>query len=824
VTALRDFVYAARMLRRSPAFAGTSIATIALAIGAATSIFCVANAVLVRPLPYGEPGGLVFACADLKTRNLTDFLFSNADFFDLRSGATSALDGVAAVTTGRTPFPRDDGTPEQISYAMVTPDFFRLLGVSIAFGRDFVEADGAPQPPRTGAQGEPPPAPTLAILSHEFFQRRYGGNASALGTPMLGGKGPIIVGVLAPGFELFFPSRFKMERTPDAFFASRLPYDAARRINVSLRLIGRLKKGAALEQAQAAANSVAAHSREVEPIWRTSGYQIRLEPMHRYLVAEARPAILALTGAAVFLLLIACANVANLFLVRASLRGRELAVRMALGAGRWNLTWQMMAEALLLAMSGSVAGFALAWLGIRTLARIAPSNLPRLNTITADPMLFAFSIGAGLVAAALFGALPALRTSRPDFAQALRASGQPAGLARGAFFRGTVVMAEVALSFVLLVGSGLMFRSFLALIRINPGFEPRGILTVQMIGGRPARTPAERAAAMRERRGRLAAIPGVTSVTAASALPLADEFVANRWGREDALTDGSKYQSANLQVVLPGYFETMRIPLLAGRTFTEADNTPESTSVVIDQVLAEKAFPSESAVGKRILLKTYRKPNAEWVEVIGVVTHQRENSLTDPGREEVFVTNGFLAHELDTRWAIRTMGDPAKYAATVRAEMAKLDRGLLLTDVLPMQTYVTRSSSATRFSLLLIGAFAGFAVSLAAVGLYGVLSTVVRQRTAEIGVRVAVGASPAGIYRLLMGHGLRLTAGGLAVGLLAAIALTRVMTSMLVGVAPTDPVTFISMVVLFFLIAGAATWLPARRAAALDPSQALREG
>jgi putative ABC transport system permease protein len=494
-----------------------------------------------------------------------------------------------------------------------------------------------------------------------------------------------------------------------------------------------------------------------------------------------------------------------------------------MGAGRWRLVRQMLAEALLLAAFGSAIGWGLASLGIRALLQIAPANLPRLDSIATDPSVFAYSAMAGLAAAAMFGIAPALRASRPNVAEVLRAAGRTGGLTRGAVLRNAVVIAEVALSFVLLVGSGLMLRSFVALVRIDPGFQPEGVLAFQMMGGRPARTTPERAAAIRARWERLRAVPGVTSVTAASVLPLVDEFTANRWGKEDALGDASKYQAANLQAVLPGYFETMRNPVLAGRTFTEEDNTPETDSVVVDQVLAAKAFPYESAVGKRILLRTYRKPDPEWVRIVGVVAHQRENSLTDPGREEIFVTNGFFGYPLPQEWALRTKGDPAKYAGIVRSAMSKLDRALLLTEVLPMQTYVTRAGSGTRFSVVLITVFASIAALLAAVGLYGVLSTVVRQRTAEIGVRMAVGATPARVFRLVVGHGMRLTGGGIAAGLLAAFALTRLMTSMLVGVSAIDPETFAAMVVVCFLIAGLATCLPARRAAGLDPARALRE-
>jgi len=327
---------------------------------------------------------------------------------------------------------------------------------------------------------------------------------------------------------------------------------------------------------------------------------------------------------------------------------------------------------------------------------------------------------------------------------------------------------------------------------------------------------------MRQIQTRLRALPGVESATGSFPFPLAGGFSTIRWGKEEALADPGKYQAVDWQVVLPGYFDTLRTPLLAGRTFTEADNIPERNVVVMDQVFASKAFPNESAVGKRILIRL-RTPEPEWVEIIGVVAHQRQTSIADPGREQIYFTDGFLKYGSVAQWAIRTSSDPAKYAPLVRAEIARVDRHMLINDMLPMDTLVEKAQAGTRFSLVLIGIFATIAGLLAAVGLYGVLSTVVRQRTSEIGVRMALGAAPRSIFNLVVGHGLRLTALGIVAGIAAALGLTRAMTTMLIGVQPTDPPTFASTVVVFFLIAALACWFPAHRAARLDPTMALRE-
>jgi putative ABC transport system permease protein len=829
----KDFAYAWRTLKKSPVFALTAIITLALGIGASTAIFSVTNAVLLRPLPYRDSNRLVLACSDMTRRHVRNFPFSDLNFIDLRDGSKKYLEDVAALNTGRGVLPREDGTSEQVAFAVVTPNFFRLLGARILVGRDFTDSDGTPQPvqpaaaanaPQAAGAPAPPQVPTYAILSYGYWQRRYGGDASVVGRPLNAGRVNFqIVGVLAPGFELYFPPDLNILQSPDIWIADRLSLDPAQRLNVSLQVVGKLRQSATIQQAQSEVDAVAARDRQIAPIMATSGYAIRLEPMKADLVAQVRPAILALMGAVIFLLLISCSNVANLLLVRASLRERELALRTALGGNRWRLVRQMMAEALLLSAFGTAGGVALAWAGVQELLAIAPANLPRLEAITVDPAVVVFAALTGLVATMFFGIAPALRASRPDVMQVLRSSARTSGLSGGGLLRGAVVVAEVALCFVLLISSGLMIRSFVALQHIDPGFDAHGLLTFNVLGafqGRPK--PAQRAALMREIEGKLQELPGVQSVTAASPFPLADGFFPIRWGLEPALTDPSKFQAVDNQIVEPGYFKTMRTPLLQGRTFTEADNAADRNVAIVDQVLAAKAYPNESAVGKRILIRI-RTPQPEWVQIIGVVAHQRDVSLAEAGREQIYFTDGFLGYGVAQRWAIRTAGDPSSPAGPVRVALAQLDRRLLITEMAPMTDYVEKAQAGTRFSLLLIGVFAVVAALLAGVGLYGVLSTVVRQRTAEIGVRMALGAVPGSIFKLVVGEGLRLSAAGIVIGLVTALAATRVMASMLVNVTATDPATYAAMAVVFFSIAALASWLPARRAAALQPVIALRE-
>ena len=693
--ALRDFAVALRVLRKSPLFTLTAVITIALGLAASTAIFSVTHDVLLRPLPYKHSDRLVIAGAGLRQRHVRDLQFSNAEFIDLRDGTRNAFEDFAGVFTFRNVIPQQDGTPEEVSIAIATTNLFRVLGAGIAVGRDFTDDDGIPQPPApapeqagaspSAAQAAPPPMTLIAILSNEYFHRRYGGDASVLGHPIPTGAGQpsiVVVGVLAPGVRLYFPPDADEQAAPDIWIANRLAYDASKRNEFSIRPIGRLRPGVSLQQAQAAADIVAADARKNFLIERTAGYYIDLQPMRQHLVAEARPAILALMGSTVFLLLIASANVANLLLVRASLRERDLAVRSALGASRWQLVRPLLSEAFLLAIAGALLGLALAWASLHELRVLAPENLPRLETIHIDSVVLLFTTVATLAVTAIFGLLPAWRASQPGVTTLSRGSGRNASLFGASTLRNVVVMVEVALSFVLLVGSGLMFRSFLELQRIDPGFDARGLLTFRIAGPSVRRQPPEkRAAVAREIHDRLSAIPGVESVTGSSPFPLAGGYSPIRWGTGEALADPGKFQATDPQIVLPGYFETMRVLLLEGRTFTDADNLPGRNVVMVDDLLAKKADPGQSAVGKRILTRI-RTPEAEWVEIIGVVKHQHESSLSVPGREQIYFADAFLGSGAIDTWAIRTRSsDPQQYAGAVRAAIKTVDPNFLVTEV-----------------------------------------------------------------------------------------------------------------------------------------------
>ena len=826
---VRDITFAFRSLKRQPAFAITAVLTIALGIGATSAIFSVVNAVLLRPLPYNDAARLGTIWSDLRARNVKDFPLPPGDYFDLRND-TTLFDGFAAITSFRPTIGGDgQGDAEQVNGGAVTTNFFTLLGHRIHAGRNFVEEDGVPQPdapqgealPAPGLQ-PPPPLPNIAIISYEFWQRRYGGNPSIVGKSIEFGNGRAdIVGVLAPNFEILFPPGTSVDPRPDILIASRANFETGSRNNVSLRVIARLKPGVSFEQAQSELDRLSGDLRSRFPIKQTSNMNLRIEPMHDDLVADVRPQLVALMGAVVFVLLIACANVANLLLVRASARERELAVRAAIGGNRWRIVRQLVAESLVLAAIGGGAGLLLAQFGIDALIQLSPEGLPRAGAVSLDGTVLFFTAVASFAAALIFGVLPAWKASRPDVMDVLRSSRGAIGSGATRWLRDGAVVAEVALAFVLLVGSGLMIRTFIALQNANPGFNPDNVLTF-LIQNNRAQGVEGRQAFQRTMRERLKSIPGVIDATSAGPIPLDGTNSLARFGPMEALTDPSKFQQAIAHFVQPGYFEFTQTPVVAGRTFTEGDNRPGVKVIVIDELMAAQLFPTGNAIGQRMLARV-TTPEPDTFEVIGVVKHQRHTTMMNDGEEGMFFTDGYSQFGAAFRWAVRTTGDPEAITGAVRAAMAQQDARLLMTEPRTWRSYFDEHIAPTRFALILIGVFAGVAAVLAMIGLYGVLATTVRQRTTEIGVRMAFGATQSRVLQLIIGQGLRLSIAGIILGIVAATVLTKVMASLLVGVSATDPLTFATMAVVFTIVATFAAWIPARRAAALNPNVALRD-
>ena len=828
---IKDITYSARTLRKTPGFTSVAAFTIALGIGACTAVFSVVNGVLLRPLPYADPERLVLIWSELRTRNVLDFPTPIPDLRDIRQTSTT-LEGAAGMfQPGRVAISGDDGEPEQVRTVGATANIFQVLGVRMALGRDFNEADGtplAPPPPPTagGTVQVVPPAPIAAILSHRLWQRRYGGDPGVIGKIIRFGNGRAeVVGVLPPDFDLLFPPRTGIEPNADIWTALRLNFDTAARNTGALRLIGRLKGGVTLTEAQADFDNISAALREAWPPKKNVNLRLRVVGMHDDIVSGVRRLVLALFGAVLFVLLIACANVANLLLVRSAERQREYVIRSAIGGGRGRLVRQMLIETIMLAGLGGVGGVALAYAGVDLLAAMAPPRLPRLADIRLDGAVLAFSVAATLLTALICGLVPALRASKQNAADIVRAS--TPGLRAGRRLRYAVVLAEVALSFALLVGSGLMIRSFLALQRVDPGYDPNQILTFFKPPARP--TPEARNTFMRQVEERLRALPGVVAVGAAGPFPLDGGGSNIPWATEEAgSADPSAFRQANFHIVTPGYFEMMRSRVLQGRTFTPADNTAGQTpKVVIDDMVAARAYPDGSAVGRWLLVRNLfgGGPNAPTnvrVEIIGVVAHHRHETMTEPGREGIFFVEAATGFGVP-RWGVRTSGDPEAQAHAVAAAVAEVDPLIPIAEVQPMQAFVDKANGPMRFAASLIAIFGVVAVVLAAIGLYGVLATAVRQRTAEIGIRMVCGAHPRGIFRLVLGEGLRLSVLGIILGLAIAFSLTGLIRSMLVATTPTDPVTFAAITLLFLVVVAVSAIAPALRASRVDPVVAIRQ-
>jgi predicted permease len=825
---IRDVLFALRSLRRQPAFAITAVLTIALGIGATSAIFSVVNAVLLRPLPYNDAARLGTVWNDMRNRNVVDFPIAPGDFFDLQTQLTQ-FDGLVGLNTFRPTIGGDgQGDSEQVVGAGATTNIFTLLGHRIHLGRNFVPEDGTPQqaPPQGDAVpapgAPPPPLPNMAILSYEFWQRRYGGDESIVGKSIEFGNGRAdIVGVLAPRFELLFPPGTNVDPRPDIIVANRVNYETGSRNNVFLRVIAKLKPGVTFDQAQSELDRLSADLRSRFPIKQTANSNLRIEPMHTDLVADVRPQLVALMGAVIFVLLIACANVANLLLVRASARERELAVRAAIGGNQWRIIRQLIAESVVLAAIGGAAGLLLAQFGIDALIQLSPEGLPRATAVSLDGTVLGFTALAAFAASLIFGVLPAWKASRPDVMEVLRSSGRLVGGSSGRWLRDGAVVAEVALAFVLLVGSGLMIRTFMALQNANPGFDPENVMTF-LIQNNRAQGAEARAAFQRTMLERLKAVPGVVDSTSAGPIPLDGGNSAARFGPLEAATDPAKFQQATTYFVQPNFFSFAKTPIIAGRAFTDADNRPEARVIIIDELIAAQLFPNGNAIGQRMLARVITN-EAEQYEVIGVVKHQRHTTMMNDGEEGMYFPDGYGGFGAAFRWAVRTSGDPNAITGALRGALAQHDPRLLLTEPRTWRSYFDEHVAPTRFALILIGVFAGVAAILAMIGLYGVLATTVRQRTTEIGVRMAFGATQGSILSLIIGQGLRLSIGGIVLGVIAAIALTRVMASLLVGVTATDPVTFVAMAIIFALVATFAAWIPARRAAALNPNVALRD-
>ena len=819
-TLLQDLRYAARSLRKSPGFTAVAVLTIGLGIGANTAIFSVLQAVLLRPLPYTESDKLVYVRGELRNRDVFNWPISQRILLDMRERST-LVESLAGIITGSNTLIGGEGDPVQVGFAAITPNLFSVLGVRPEIGRDFTAEDAAPLGDDTDPDTVPPAA---IILSHHLWENRFGSDPEVIGrSAQLGGGTVEIVGVMPQDFKLFLPPDSMFSHDIEVWLAQRFDLVNADRRQATFEVIGRLAGTTTVAQAQAEMDAVVAFIHEISESSRVAGYNLRVVPMQQDITAQVRPIVLALVGAVGFVLLIACANVSNLLVVRASARGGEIAVRSALGASRTRLMRQLLTESSALALLGAGVGLLLARVGIDGLMALGPPEFPRMETVSIDATALLFTLVVSLLAAVVFGTLPALQASRGTLAEILKDRGRSSALAgTGMIFRNGIVVVEVALSVVLLIGAGLMLRSFVQLQRADPGFDSENALTfeLQLMGSQYGRQ--RRITFVAELRERLAGLPGVEAVSAANALPLHGATALGRYGTEEALDDDALYGQADYRYVQLDYFATMGTRLFAGRVFNEADFAGEGASVVVvDKLVAERLWPGESAVGKTLIIRM--GPEPERMEVIGVVEHQRAESPAIDSKETVIFNARRVEDPNTLQWIVRTGIDAAGLAGPVRAEVAAMDKSLPVSNLRTMADAVDEAMAPTRFGLVAIAVFASLALALALVGLYSVLAFVVRQRTAEIGLRMAFGAQPRSILSLVVRQAMVPTVAGIAAGVLGAFWLTRFMSSLLVGVEPTDPATFVATSVVFVGVAILASLVPALRAMRVDPAEALRK-
>jgi putative ABC transport system permease protein len=797
-TLLKDFRFAARMLWKNRGVTAVAVVALALGVGANTAVFSVVNAALLKPLPYHEPGRLVRLSED--SERVPGMSVSYPNFLDWRAQAAS-FERMAATQPGSYNL-SGAGEPERLQGRNVSPEFFSVLGVEPALGRSFAEEENRPGAGR------------VAVISHGLWQRRFGSDPGILGRALtLNGEPYTVVGVTPKGFVYGVPT--------DVFVPIGSLVDemmSMRANHPGIYVVARLKPGVTPEGALGEMKTIASRLEAQYPD-SNAGNTVALKPLAEFFVGDVRPALLVLLGAVGLVLLIACANIANLLLARAAVRGREIAIRTALGASRLRVMRQLLVESLLLALVGGAAGLLLAVWGIDLLRPMAAENLPATAVVGLDANVLLFTLGVSLLTGLVFGLAPALKEG---------ARSQTGGASRRRV-RSALVVAEVALSLVLLAGAGLLLKSFARLRGAELGFEPAGLLTMQVSRAVPKGEPPARAVAYFDGlRERVSALPGVKAVAYAAGLPQLGATETTAWveGRPEP-PPGTKPQSV-LYITSPGYLDALGIRLVRGRFFDERDTLRAPRVAVVDEAFARAFFPGEEALGQR--LQGFEAENIPPAEIVGVVEHVNHYGLNaaEPVVPQLYypfkqTPEQYLGEVLSGVHVVaRAAGDPAALAPPVRRESRAVDPAQPLYRVRTMEDVVAESISTQRLSATLLAFFAAVALLLAGVGIYGVMSYAVTQRRHEIGVRMALGARPRDVLRLVVGQGMALTLVGLAVGLAGAFALTRVLSSLLYGVSATDPFVFLTVPFALAAVALAANLVPARRAMRVDPLVALR--
>jgi putative ABC transport system permease protein len=793
---LRDMRYAVRQLAKTPGFAIVAILTLGLGIGANSAIFSVVNTVLLRPLPYPEPERLVRVHEIVPHYGL--FAVAPATFLDWRQ-QNSVFEHIAAYSAGSVTLAGTEG-PERVPSAAVSWDLFPLLKVDPVLGRTFTEEEGQPVPQ------------TVAIVSYGAWQRRFGGDPSVLSKAVtLNGRPTTIVGVMPPGF--YYPSRTTEIWTPLAFNPAN-----ATRGGHFIGVVARLKPDVSLETANAEMKTISERLATQYPE-QSANESAQVVQLLENIVSGIRPALLTLLAAVGVVVLIACANVANLLLVRASVREKEIAIRAALGAGGWRLGLQMLAESVVLAMAGGALGLLLAYLAVPAIKTLSAGSIPRVADLSVDGAVLAFAGGVSLLTGLIFGLAPAWHAARATLGQVLKEGGRTSS-GGGRWVRNVLLVAEVGLSIVLLVGATLLLRSFAKLTGVDPGFHPERVFAFQVsLPNTAYPKPHNITEFYSTLLGKLDALPEVTSAGMVQTLPLRGDYVLAVVMQGRPAPPPNTEPSANFRAITPKYFETLGIPLLRGRLFNDHDTEKSRLVAIVDQAFVDKHFPGEDPIGRGIDIGNGSDGFCEIVGVVGNVHHEGLDATPNPTmyvpyKQDVFSSMWILA---------RTNGEPSQLAGSARQLVRAIDPALPAYGMGPLTEAVTESVAQRRFSMLLLTLFAGIALFLAAVGLYGVVAYAVTQRTQEIGVRMAIGARPADVLRMVVGDGLKLAAFGVVLGIGVALAMARVIESMLFEVTPFDAASYAAVATVLLAVAAFACYVPARRAMRVDPLIALRQ-
>jgi putative ABC transport system permease protein len=821
---IQDLRFALRSFALNPGFTAAALLSIAIGVGANSSIFSVASALLLRPLPYPDADRLAILWSRSPGLGIAEDWFSTAQYFDIKRGHQGFEE--VAIAIGGNYNLTGDGNPERIGTVRVSSNLLPMLGARPALGRLFTADDDVP-----GGAG-------VAVLNHGTWMRRYGGDPGVVGRSVtLNGQKFQIAGVLAPSFSLPREVLPTLGGAENAEILLHLPLaaDAATARNrEDYNVVAKLKRGVGFAEARARMETITARLRREHPDYypANGGLTFDIVPLQEQVVGDVRRSLLILVAAVGFVLLVACANVANLQLSRALSRRREIAVRAALGASRGRIVRQLLTESVLLAAAGGALGLVLAVWSLEGIRALGSRSVPRLGEIAVNGEVLLFTLAVSVASGVLFGLMPALRVCRLDLHDNLKdasrgstASGAIwSSAGRGRNGRQFLVVAELALSVMLLIGAGLLIRSFARVQQVPAGFNAANLLTLELtMSGAKYNESTAVLETYRQLWERLTRLPGAVAAGGVSALPLSQMFA---WGpitvEGRPLAPGEAFINVDQRVVAGDYFRAMEIPLLNGRLFSEQDNRTQPRVVVIDDAMARQLWPNEDAIGKRIRLGGIdANPEAPWVTIVGIVGRVKQYTLDGDSRIAMYFPQTQVVGR-GMNVVVRTEGDPAALTTAARAEVRSLDPDLPIYNVRTMSQRVAESLARRRFSMLLLTLFAALALGLAAIGIYGVIAYLVAQGTRELGIRMALGATPHAVLLMIIRHGLAVALLGVGIGLAGAFALTRFMSSQLFGVAAGDPATFLAVSLLLTLVALAASYIPARRAAAIDVMVSLR--